>query len=80
MGWLDFLGKKEAEKAESEADSKKPSAKGAKEADSDSDESAGKYPDPCSLCNKGGTDVKWAGQFWHKKCMRSAKKMAKKMV
>ncbi|MDO8625319.1 MAG: hypothetical protein Q7R47_04510 [Candidatus Diapherotrites archaeon] len=81
MGWLDFLGKKDAEKAQSGADKKKVSAKPSKADDSDdSDESSGKYSAACSLCNKGGTDKKWAGQFWHARCYRNAKKMAKKMI
>ncbi len=34
----------------------------------------------CALCGKPGADKKWAGQYWHKKCMRQAKKAAKKMI
>jgi len=34
----------------------------------------------CALCQKEGADKKWMGQSWHTKCLRSAKKMAKKMV
>ena len=40
-----------------------------------------KYPnETCALCNKKGCDKKWGGQYWHKKCMRTAKKMAKGMM
>ena len=40
-----------------------------------------KYPnETCALCNKPGCDKKWGGQYWHKKCLRSAKGMAKGMV
>ena len=42
--------------------------------------SEGKYPDTCALCGQPGTDKKWAGQFWHKKCMRKAKKVGKGML
>jgi len=34
----------------------------------------------CSLCNQSGADKKWMGQTWHTKCLRTAKKMAKKMI
>lgn len=39
----------------------------------------GKYSEPCALCGGAGTDKKWAGQYWHKKCMRQSKKAAKGM-
>ncbi|HLC93190.1 MAG TPA: hypothetical protein VJH23_05800 [archaeon] len=42
-------------------------------------ESEGKYSESCSVCGGGGTDKKWAGKYWHRKCLRSAKKMAKGM-
>ena len=34
----------------------------------------------CALCSKPGCDKKWGGQYWHKKCLRSAKGMAKGMI
>lgn len=40
----------------------------------------GKYNQPCALCGGTGTEKKWMGQHWHKKCMRQAKKMGRKMV
>lgn len=40
----------------------------------------GKYDEACSACGGRGTDKKWMGQYWHKKCLRSAKKQAKGMV
>ena len=75
MGFLDFLGKKDASKVEEKESEKEPDSKDSKKV-----EPVGKYNEACSLCGKGGTDVKWAGQFWHKKCYRGAKKMAKRMV
>ena len=36
--------------------------------------------DTCALCSKPGCDKKWGGQYWHKKCLRSAKGMAKGMI
>jgi len=36
--------------------------------------------DVCALCSKPGCDKKWGGQYWHKKCLRSAKGMAKGMI
>jgi hypothetical protein len=34
----------------------------------------------CALCQQPGTEEKWAGQFWHKKCLRKARKIAKSVV
>ena len=34
----------------------------------------------CSYCGNGGADKKWAGQYWHKQCIRQAKKEAKGMI
>ena len=36
--------------------------------------------DSCSVCGKPGADKSWAGQRFHKKCLRKARKMAKGMV
>ncbi|MBN2127769.1 MAG: hypothetical protein JW703_05305 [Candidatus Diapherotrites archaeon] len=45
------------------------------------EETESKHSDKeCDLCGKTGADKKWAGQYWHKKCMRQAKKAAKKMI
>lgn len=33
----------------------------------------------CSVCGEPGADKKWAGQAFHKKCLRKARKMAKGM-
>lgn len=41
---------------------------------------AGKYNEPCALCGNAGTEKKWMGQYWHKKCFRAARKGARKMV
>ncbi len=40
----------------------------------------GKYHEVCALCGGTGTEKKWAGQYWHKKCMRKARKGAKGMM
>ncbi len=67
MGILDRLfGKKEEKETES------------KEEDSDSEQ--GKYSEECSLCGATGTEKKWMGKYWHKKCIRVAKKGARKMI
>ena len=34
----------------------------------------------CALCQKEGAEVKWMGQWWHKKCLRLAKRKAKQMI
>lgn len=40
-----------------------------------------KYPhENCAVCNQPGCDKKWGGQYWHKKCLRSVKGMAKDML
>jgi hypothetical protein len=40
----------------------------------------GKYKEACSACGGTGTDKKWMGQYWHVKCLRSARKQARGMV
>ena len=45
-----------------------------------SDVPEGKYNEACSMCGKLGTEKKWAGQYWHVKCIRKAKKAAKGML
>lgn len=40
----------------------------------------GKYDEECSLCGAPGSEKKWMGQYWHKKCLRQMKKGAKKMI
>ncbi len=40
----------------------------------------GKYNEACSMCGKTPCDKKWMGQYWHKKCVRKAKKAAKGML
>jgi hypothetical protein len=45
------------------------------------DFSNSKYPEEtCALCSQKGCDKKWGGQYWHKKCLRSTKGMAKGMI
>ena len=39
----------------------------------------GKFSQACALCGGTGTEKKWAGQYWHKRCLRKSKKMAKGM-
>ncbi|MEW6295249.1 MAG: hypothetical protein AB1467_03040 [Candidatus Diapherotrites archaeon] len=43
-------------------------------------EQEGKYSETCSLCGGTGTDKKWAGKYWHKRCYRSARKASKKFI
>jgi len=53
---------------------------GEKEEEGDSFRDA-KYPyETCALCGGKGCEKKWAGQYWHKKCMRTMRKTAKGMV
>jgi len=39
-----------------------------------------KFNEPCALCGKQPTEVKWMGQYWHLKCKRQGKKIAKRMM
>jgi hypothetical protein len=34
----------------------------------------------CALCGRTGADKKFGGQYFHKKCVRQAKKAARKMI
>ena len=55
--------------------------KGEAGAPKESEEAAeGRYDEPCALCGGTGTEKKWMGQYWHKKCVRSAKRYSKKMI
>ena len=66
MGFLDGLtGKKEVKEEPQESQAEVPE---------------GKYEEECSLCGNPGSEKKWMGQFWHKKCLRQMKKGAKKMM
>lgn len=34
----------------------------------------------CSACNRAGADKKYGGMWWHRKCLRKTRKMAKSMI
>jgi len=53
---------------------------GKKEEAKEEEKPQGKYTEPCALCGGTWTEKKWMGQYWHKKCVRAAKKMGRKMV
>ena len=56
-------------------------AEGEKEPQKSPDaEQVGKYDEPCSLCGAAGTEKKWAGKYWHVRCMRKIKKAARGML
>ena len=57
------------------------SLKGKKEERAQNEEAQpqGKYNEACALCGSAGTEKKWMGQYWHKKCIRKSKKFAKGM-
>jgi len=67
MGFLDKLkGKKEElEKQKKETEEAQPE---------------GKYTEACSFCGGTGTEKKWMGQYWHKKCLRQTRKSSRKMM
>ncbi|MCR4335597.1 MAG: hypothetical protein NUV57_03620 [archaeon] len=65
MGFLDKLTGKKEEKEEPEKKQELPQ---------------GKYKEECSVCGNPGTEKKWMGQHFHKKCLRAMKKQARKML
>lgn len=75
MGLLDFLKPKKEEPKAQEKKAEKPLPK----EEAESEEETG-FNEPCALCSKARTDKKWAGQYWHKKCLRSSRKAAKGMI
>lgn len=79
MGLLDFLKKKPKNEKTDDLDAKPGSKSASKknEAD-DSDNEISR--EICALCNGQGAEKKWAGQWWHKKCFRAARKSAKGMI
>jgi hypothetical protein len=70
MGLTDMFKKKEDAQEDEKKEEQKKEVK---------EEPEGKYSQACALCGGEGTDKKWAGQYWHKKCMRRARKGAKGM-
>jgi len=79
MGLLDALRGKKEQAGE------KPLVKGQaaaqeKKKEEPAAEPVGKYNETCSLCGAAGTEKKWMGQYWHKKCLRSLRKGAKGMI
>jgi len=64
MGLFDLLKGKKEESAD-EPEEKEPQ---------------GKFDEECSVCGGKGTEKKWMGQYWHKKCIRMVKKGARKMI
>ena len=66
MGLLDSLKEKKKELENQKKD--------------EEEQPEGKYNNPCSLCGGVGTQKKWMGQYWHKKCLRSLKKSSRKMA
>ncbi len=59
---------------------KKAAGSAAEQQEGSSDSSEGKSNEPCALCGATATEKKWAGQYWHKKCIRKSKKIAKGMI
>ena len=71
MGLTDMFKKKEEEEEEKK--------EGIKQEKNKESLPEGKYSQPCALCGGEGTDKKWAGQYWHKKCLRKSRNMARGM-
>ena len=53
--------------------------RGKKEEPEEEPRPEGRFIEECALCGGTGTEKKWAGQYWHKKCLRKSKKFAKGM-
>jgi ribosomal protein L37AE/L43A len=34
----------------------------------------------CSACSQAGADKRYAGLYWHRQCLRKARKMAKGII
>jgi len=64
MGFLDKFKRKEGGEKQEEKE----------------EQPEGKYSEPCALCGKSGTEKKWMGQYWHRKCVRKSRKFAKGMI
>ena len=71
--WMGILGNLMGKKEEVPVGSKESKSEGAGAGE-------GKYPNPCSVCGNPGTEKKWAGQYWHVRCLRKSKKMARGML
>ena len=74
MGLRDLVGKITGKKEE-KAEEKKPEKK-----KPEGIPLTGKYAEECALCGNPGTDKKWMGQYWHRKCLKKVKRGASKMV
>lgn len=79
---LEKMEKERLEKREIEGKKidkeKKPESEGLPEIDLD--ENAKYTEEECALCGNPYSEKKWAGQYWHKKCYRKARKGAMGMV
>ena len=68
MGFFDKLKAKKEEMEEK------------KKEEAEAAQPEGKYSEACSLCGNPGTEKKWMGQYWHRKCIRSARKVGRRMI
>ena len=80
MGLFDAFKKKEEQKAEEKPLSEMTEAERQKAFAEREEKREGKYDEACSACGGRGTDKKWMGQYWHKKCLRASKRQAKGMI
>jgi hypothetical protein len=79
MGIFDAFKKKE--KSEEDKAKEAEAQKLKQKATPQIDIANSKYPDEtCAVCSQKGCDKKWGGQYWHKKCLRSVKGMARDMI
>jgi len=79
MGIFDVFKKKE--KSEEDKAKEAEAQKLKQKATPQIDIANSKYPDEtCAVCSQKGCDKKWGGQYWHKKCLRSVKGMARDMI
>lgn len=78
MGLLDRFRK--GKEGETAGNAEKPAEEKEAVPSEESDEESKYGNETCSLCGAVGTEKKWMGQYWHKKCLRKMKKQAKGML
>lgn len=86
MGFFDVLKGKKAPAKEQQGEkpvagkSQALASRAEKKKEEPAEEPEGKYNETCSLCGHAGTEKKWMGQYWHKKCLRGVRKTSRKMI
>lgn len=80
MGFKDKLKKFVTGESSEEAEEKKKEDATKEETEEETEEEEESSEETCALCGEMGTDKKWAGQRWHKACIRRMRKQSRKMI